>query len=97
MIAAIPRGFDCVKLNIEPSLTLDHAFVNFAVSPKCHILCEFAPFRHVAQLVEHYLDTVGVSGSSPLVPTISIAVSFNNLAFSCYQAFCAKNEFERLV
>ena len=26
-------------------------------------------FRHVAQLVEHYLDTVGVSGSSPLVPT----------------------------
>src|ERR1044071_192242 len=35
-------------------------------------------FRHVAQLVEHYLDTVGVSGSSPLVPT-KISYEINGL------------------
>ncbi len=32
--------------------------------------CRESGFRHVAQLVEHYLDTVGVVGSSPIVPTI---------------------------
>src|SRR5262249_5383082 len=48
------------------------------------------PLRHVAQLVEHYLDTVGVSGSSPLVPTILIAIFLNNLAVSPSACFLSQ-------
>ena len=76
-IMIIPRSFQFLdlaygfkivilhRLDIyaRPLLVLPFAFA--AVLSESGIVC-----RHVAQLVEHYLDTVGVVGSSPIVPTI---------------------------
>ncbi len=40
----------------------------------------FQTFRHVAQLVEHFPDTEGVSGSSPLVPTNRLGLAFQRIS-----------------
>ena len=49
----------------------------------------------LAQLVEHYLDTVGVTGSSPVLRTIlsSILLSFFSFAF-LYPLFI-RNHFQK--
>ena len=71
-------------LDKRPSIHLSEREKNRAWKPEPKLsLCAAQRDARLAQLVEHYLDTVGVTGSSPVLRTIlsSILLSFFSFAF----------------